>query len=584
MRHRVIIASFILGLLFFHNQGDAQNNYVLTIDSKTRDGVKYGEHITTQFKDSKIFPGTIRYVDVYVPAGYDGKSPACVCVFQDGMSYKADTVVSNLIESKELPMMILIAASPGWIPGDYDAESPRANRTYEYDTPSPRFGKFLLEELLPFAETLQTSDGRKIVLSNKREDRMITGCSSGAACAFNVAWNTNAFSRVYSSCGSFTGLRGSFTNATLVHKFETKPIRFFFQSGSHDMWTSFGDWWSANQAMVRSMEFAGYDFDYKFTENANHCDDNVTQIFPDVLRFLWKGYPDNIPSPKHKSHNGMINQILLEGKTFEKLSLLDVMGGKLVSNNGSLFVTSEKETWVLDEHGGKGESYLDKRILAFGNDGISLVYSTQKGLEILDKNGKTIKRISQKIYPHAAVALRDGRFYIVGALGRTDNPRMLWALSSEGALSLEDENLKGARSLGISANDNWLYVFEYDTRRGFNYMVQKDGSGLKYKQEFFYIHLPDEADGAEVSSSVTDNYGRTYLATAYGIQVCDYNGRSEAILPLPDNVKPISITWGGKDLNYLYILGDDNIVYRRQLNTRGASVNDLAPKIRVGAG
>lgn len=80
---------------------------------------------------------------------------------------------------------------------------------------------------------------------------MITGCSSGAACAFNVAWNTEEFTRVYSSCGSLTGLRGSFTNSTLVHKFEPKPIRFYFQSGSHDMWTSFGDWWSANQAIFK---------------------------------------------------------------------------------------------------------------------------------------------------------------------------------------------------------------------------------------------------------------------------------------------------------------------------------------------
>lgn len=584
MISRIKIIMPIIILLLFNNPGHTQNNYILTADSKTKKDVKYGEHIAIQFKKSDVFPGTIRYVDVYVPAGYDGKTRACVCVFQDGMSYKADTVVSNLIESKELPMMILIAASPGWVSGDFDPESPRANRTYEYDTPSPRFGKFLLDELLPFVETLQTSDGRRIVLSDKREDRMITGCSSGAACAFNVAWNTNAFSRVYSSCGSFTGLRGSFTNSTLVHKFETKPIRFFFQSGTQDMWTSFGDWWSANQAMVRAMDFAGYDFAYKFTENANHCDDNVTQIFPDVLRFLWHGYPENVPSPKNKTRNGMMNQILLDGKTFEKLSELDVRNGKLVSNDGVMFLTSDNGTWILNEYAEKGNLFLNKRILAFGKDGLSLVYNDQKQLDILNKDGKVIRRISQKIYPHAAVSLRDGRFYIVGAINKTENPQVLWSLSPDGSLVVEDEDLKGAKSLGISANDNWLYVFEHDTRRGFNYMVQKNGSSLKYKQEFFYIHLPDESDGSGVTSSVTDNYGRTYLATAYGIQVCDYNGRSEAILTLPDNVRPISIAWGGKDLNYLYIIGEDNSIYRRQLNTRGTSVNDPMPTIRVGAG
>jgi len=571
-------------MLLFSNLTRAQNGDMLTADSRAKKGVKYGEHIFSQFKDSKVFPGTIRDVDVYVPADYDGRTPACVAVFQDGMIYMADTVVSNLIGNNELPMMVLVAASPGWVPGDFDADSPRANRTYEYDTPSSHFGRFLLDELLPFVQTLQTSDGRNIILSDKKEDRMITGCSSGAACAFNVAWNTDAFSRVYSSCGSYTGLRGSFTNATLVHKFETKPIRFFFQSGTQDMWTSFGDWWSANQAMVRAMEFAGYDVAYKLTENANHCDEDVTQIFPDVLRFLWNGYPENAPSPKNKSRNGMINQILLEGKPFEKLSEIDVANAKLISDDGTLFLTSESETWLLDEYAEKGKSYLDKTILAFGKDRSSLAYSLQSGLEILDKEGKVICKISEKIYPNASVALRDGRFYIVGAMNEAGNPDILWSLSPNGSLALEDDNLKGARSLAISANDNWLYVFEHDTRRGFNYMVQKNGSMLKYKQEFFYIHLPDETDGAEVTASVTDNYGRTYLASACGIQVCDYNGRAEAILTLPNNIRPISIAWGGQELNYLYIIGEDNMVYRRQLNTRGSSVNDVMPTIRVGAG
>lgn len=83
------------------------------------------------------------------------------------------------------------------------------------------------------------------------------------------------------------------------------------------MWTSFGDWWSANQEMVRAMDFAGYDFSYKFIENAEHCDDNVTLIFPDAMRFLWKGYPQNEPAPRRKTRNFMLNQILVEDRNFE---------------------------------------------------------------------------------------------------------------------------------------------------------------------------------------------------------------------------------------------------------------------------
>lgn len=582
--YKKLITSFSVLLFLLCNPIFSQNSYFLTEDSQKQSDVKYGTHVTAQFSHSKIFPGTIRNIDIYIPDGYEGNKPACVCVFQDGMLYNADIVVSNLIRKNELPMMILIAASPGWIPGEYDEESPRANRTYEYDTPSPKYGEFLLKELLPFVETLQTPDGRKIMISKNREDRMITGCSSGAACAFNVAWTTNAFARVYSSCGSFTGLRGSFTNATLIHKFEPKPIRFFFQSGTNDMWTSFGDWWSANQAMVRAMDFAGYDFDYKFTENANHCDEDISQIFPDVMRFLWKNYPENHPSPKQKTKNGMINQILIDNEPFEFISKLHFRNCKLISDNGNLYITSDTATWSINENGEINNHLLNKRILSFGEKENFLAYDKKIGLEIRDKDNKIIKRIKTKIYPYTAIASREGHFYIAGALSKTDQPSFLWHLSPEGKLSVIEERLKGAQSIGVSANNNWLYAFEHETRRGFSYLIDKKEGLLKYKQEFFYLHLPDEKDGTETTSCICDNTGRTYLATNMGIQICDYNGRSEAIITLPNNIRPVSLAWGGKNLAYLYILGEDGVIYRRKLNVTGASINEDIPAIRVSAG
>lgn len=570
-------------LSFFCCMCHAQAGHVLTADSKRKAGVEYGEHIYTRFADSKLFPGTIRDVDVYVPAQYDGRSPACVCVFQDGLSYRADTVVSNLIESKEIPVMILVAASPGWVVGDFDSDSPRSNRTYEYDTPSPRFGQFLLEELLPFVESLKTETGKSIILSQSRNDRMITGCSSGAACAFNVAWNTGSFSRVYSSCGSFTGLRGSYANATLVQKYEPKPIRFYFQSGTHDMWTSFGDWWSANQEMVRAMDFAGYDFSYKFIENAEHCDDNVTLIFPDAMRFLWKGYPQNEPAPRRKTRNFMLNQILVEDRNFE-LVYTDIEANSLLvsDHSGNVLLASSDATILLK--GNTLRSVSDKKIIAVGKAHEMLVYIPRKGFEVTDSCGRIKKSIKSKMHVSHAVPLRDGGYYVVGKQHEGDHFSTIWYLSAGYELLEKENNLKSICTLALSGNNNWLYAFGYDTRRGYSYKVDRNDKSLLYGQEFFYIHLPDQCDGAEVTSAVCDDYGRTYLATASGIQVCDYNGRSEAILPLPGNAKPVSIAWGEEAMNVLYILCDNGNIYKRELNTKGTSLNAPMPIIRVGAG
>ena len=575
----------VLFLLLAGCLTQAQNRYVLTDDSRGKAGVEYGEHIYAHFDRSAVFPGTAREVDIYVPAEYDGKTPACVCVFQDGMGFRADTVVSNLIHSKEIPVMILVAASPGRVTGDFDPDSPRADRTYEYDTPSPRFGQFVLEELLPFAESLKTSDGRNIILSRDRNDRMITGCSSGAACAFNAAWTTGEFSRVYSACGSFTGLRGSFTNSTLVHKFEPKPIRFYFQSGSHDMWTSFGDWWSANQAMVRAMEFAGYDFSCRFTENADHCDDNTTQLFPEAMRFLWKGYPGNPPSPGRGTQNAMLRQVLLDGQGFEQVASGIEENSMLLSDNlGKILVSSEKGTRALGDNGDTPPALTGLKALAIGTDNEILAYKPRKGLVIADSAGHVRKKIRTAISPFYAVALRDGGYYIAGKENAADPYTSIWYLSDGYTLSKKADGLKSVRSLALSANNNWLYAFGYDTRRGFSYKVSKEGKDLLHGQEFFYIHVPDQSDGAETASAVCDNYGRTYLATAYGIQICDYNGRSEAILSLPGNAQPVSMVWGGDGMDTLYVLCDNGTVYKRRLNTKGASLSAPMPQIRVGAG
>lgn len=536
-------------------------------------------------ENSKIFPGTTRDVDVYVPAQYDGKTPTCVCVFQDGMGFRADTVVSNLISSNEIPTMILVAASPGQVIGDFDPDSPRANRTYEYDTPSPRFGKFILEELLPFVESLKTSNGKNIILSKDKNDRMIAGCSSGAACAFNVAWHTDEFARVYSSCGSLTGLRGSFVYATLVHKFETKPIRFYFQSGSNDMWTSFGDWWSANQAIVRAMDFAGYDFAYQFTENAGHCDENTVQVFPDAMRFLWKGYPDNPPAPKKQTGNAMLRQIVSAGKDFEQVcSDVEPNASLFTNEDGDVLVSSDKGTWMLQPNGEKDAHVTDKRILAMGPGNEMLAYEPSKGFAIINKDMHVSKRIRAKMHPYNAVALRDGGYYIVGKKKKENPGSSIWHLSDKSGLSQKDDHLKSVYTIALSANNNWLYAFGYDTKRGFSYKVDKTHKTLLYGQEFFYLHVPELSDGAETTSAICDNFGRTYLATAYGIQVCDYNGRCEAILPLPDNARPLSITWGGKRRNELYVLCQNGRIYKRTLNTQGASLNGHMPTIRVGAG
>src|SRR3954469_14100229 len=64
----------------------AADNYKLGDDSMPHENIPHGA-ITHAKWESKIFPGTTRDYWIYVPKQYDGKTPACLMVFQDGGSY-----------------------------------------------------------------------------------------------------------------------------------------------------------------------------------------------------------------------------------------------------------------------------------------------------------------------------------------------------------------------------------------------------------------------------------------------------------------------------------------------------------------
>jgi enterochelin esterase-like enzyme len=198
--------------------------------------VQKGEITKHTFARSKIFPGTTRTYSLYVPKQYDGKTPACVYVNQDGVQFNAPAVFDRLIAEKKMPMTIGVFVPPGVVPAAGPKALPRFNRSFEYDGLGDAYARFVLTELLPDVETKTTTDGRKIIMSKSGNDRAIAGSSSGAICAFTAAWERpDAFSRVFSAVGTYVGLRGGNEYATLIRKSEPKPIRVFLQDGENDL-------------------------------------------------------------------------------------------------------------------------------------------------------------------------------------------------------------------------------------------------------------------------------------------------------------------------------------------------------------
>src|SRR5688572_14579331 len=136
---------------------DERKLYPFGPDSQRQEGVPKGT-VTKWTWKSTVFAGTVRDCWTYVPAQYDKEKPAAVMVFQDGGGYQSETgpyrvpiVFDNLIHKKKMPVTIGIFVNPGVLPPEKEGEKEKRNRSFEYDTLSDQYARFLVEEILPEA-------------------------------------------------------------------------------------------------------------------------------------------------------------------------------------------------------------------------------------------------------------------------------------------------------------------------------------------------------------------------------------------------------------------------------------------------
>ena len=255
-------------------------------DGREQSGVPKGVLKQMAPWESKIFSGTRRDWWVYVPAQYRPDTPAAVMVFQDGAGVKdfVPTVFDNLIAKGDMPATVGIFIQPGVLNGG------RSNRSFEYDTLSDQYARFLLEEILPEVE-------KSVRLRHDGASRAISGISSGGICAFTVAWERpDEFSKVLSWVGSFTniasgktGREGGHNYPALIRRIPQKPIRVFLQDGANDLDLAPGNWPLANMTMARALAFANYDYRFDYGQGF-HSNRHGRAILPDSLRWLWRDY------------------------------------------------------------------------------------------------------------------------------------------------------------------------------------------------------------------------------------------------------------------------------------------------------
>lgn len=573
---------FAVGLLCLAAVLPAQNNeqYPPHPDSQPQEGVPKGEVLKFSFEKSKIFPGTYRDYWVYVPAQYKADKPACVWVNQDGIQNNALVVFDNLIHKGEMPITIGVFVMHGRVPAkDGDAALDRFNRSYEYDGLGDNYERFLLEELLPDVETKTASDGRAIKLSKNGNDRGIGGSSSGAVCAFTAAWERpDEFPRVFSSIGTYVGLRGAHAYPTLIRKYEPKPIRVFLQDGENDLNIYGGDWWIANQAMERSLVFSGYDVKHVWGEGG-HNGKHAAAVFPDAMRWLWRDYPEPIkPGP---TQNDYYNDLIIDGEDWELVGEgYKFTEGPAANAKGEVVFNDvgNAKTYKLDADGKPTEFLADSKRgdgQAFGPDG--RLYTAVGGTNQIvayDENAQPTV-IAESFRGNDVVVAHNGNVYVTEPAWGGTGVSNVWLIRPSGEKQIVDKGLKFSNGLTLSPDQTLLYVADSRSHWVYSYSIKPDGT-LANKQKYFWLHEPDTAEDAGPDGMCVDKDGRLYVATKLGIQVCDQPGRVHLILPTP-NGKVSNVCFGGEDGKTLFATCGDK-VFKRTLKVQGAQEWDAPSK------
>ena len=508
--------------------GPMRDDYALTPDSQRQPDVPQGRVTTLSLEDSAVFPGTRRDIQLYIPAQYHADKPACVYVGLDGLGMHAPVVFNNLIHKGEMPVTVGIGLTPGSVPSAGGGDSPRFNRSFEFDGLSDRLCRFLLDEVFPLVEQQKTADGQPVRLSRDPNDRSAGGGSTGGIGAFTLAWERpDQFRRVFSAIGTFVGMRGGDRYPVLVRKTEPKPIRVFLQDGHHDQWLGgpeVGDWWIGNVALNRALEFAGYDVRHVWGTGP-HSGNHANAVFPDAVRWLWRDWPAPLAAAPNTNLNVFLNQILMPG-----------------------------EGWTLTGRAPDGAATLTA-----------------------DADGAVTARAFGPGAAAQSFALPNGDRYEAEPRGGT-----LALVKADGARRTVAEGLAVPAGVAVTPDGKWLAAIESSTHWGTSFRIEPDGS-LTCGQRYYWFHVPDADEDIGSGQCVFDVDGRLYVATRLGVAVQDRNGRTRAILPIPNadgSPAAEAVVFGGEAFDTLYVLAGGNL-FKRKLRVSGlppaASFRKLPP-------
>lgn len=585
--------------------GQPPVEYALGPESQPQEGVPKGTITKHELAPGKFYPGTPHTYQIYVPAQYDASRATPFMVFMDGNSYAGDgiripVVFDNLIAKKDIPPMIGIFVNPGVLPALTEQSQNRYARNVEYETLTPRFANFLADELIPEV-------GKRYNLSKDPSDRGVAGSSSGAIAAFVAAWERpDQFRRVLTLIGSFINERGADRLASLVRRTEPRPMRVVLQTGRQDLNNYSGSQYLENPRIAAALEYAGYDYRLEIGEDA-HNSRHGASIMPDLLRWLWRDYPQPIvvKEPVLGGGRGIFAQlvprrelivpparqagpargntqpaagprgfpltVIFFDKGWEQIGGTYTAPASPVADKAGNVYFADPAANVIYRSDSSGSVVEYKRntrgarALRVGGDG--RLYAVQPAARRIVSYGDAEEKIvASNIDAHDLALTASGEIYFIDA-----SRKSVGHIDAKGRQRVVygGTELMQPSALALTPDQAFLIVADRMNRYMWSFQVAADGS-LTNGQEFHRLEMAETAPFVAVEGLAVDTIGHIWTTTALGIQVCEQPGRCGQILNKPE-LGPTAISniaFGGPERNWIYVTQGSKI-FRRPVKRVG---------------
>ena len=598
--------------------------YSLGPESQPQPNVPKGTLTRHTLAPGRFFPGTPHNYQLYVPAQYDASKPLPFMIFLDGSGYAGDNVrvpvvLDNLIAKRDLPAMAAIFIDPGVLPALSDQAQNRYERIFEYDSLTPRFANFLIEELV--GEVAKSYN-----LSKDPNDHGIAGLSTGGVGAFVAAWNRpDQFRRVITWIGSFGNFRGADRLPGLIRRTEPRPIRVFMQTGRQDLVNYSGSWYLENPRMAAALEFAGNDVKIDLGEDG-HSNRHGASMLPDTLRWLWRGYPEPIvageappgagrgifaqlvprreviapppppgrgaapaPAPaaggRGGGPRGAVYALIYRDRLWEQVgSSYKSASSPAVDKDGNVFFADPSSNRIYRADAtGNVTIFKDNsggaQALRVGADG--RLYASQPAVRRLVSYGAAAdeKVVAQNIRANDLALTRGGAIYFVDTAQKT-----VGFIDSSGhrRIVYDRAEIMSPTALALTPDQGMLLVADGMDRFQWSFQIAADGS-LINGEPFQRLEMPEEGLFSGVAGLTVDTLGYMWATSAMGIQVCEQPGRCTNILNKPEfTATPItSIAFGGPDRTWLYVTQGGKL-FRRETRRTGAAAWELVKPPQPG--